>query len=266
MKLQLINLLLFSDKRRDFLLLLAEGPKSIDEALNLLQISRVALLPQIKKLKEEGLIVQEGNICRLSVIGNILIKKTQPLLDVTSIFEEEEGFWNQRKLDTIPFSFLKRIGILKSCQLIKPGTDHLSGMFSESIRSLDESTKAMLLFSYFDPYIPSFSLELAKKGIELKLILSKGLFERFCRDFRSEGENILAQENITIFLRDEETTELPAFVCVTENRLLLGLFNKKGKFEGQYIHSSESSALKWGKELFEYYMENSRRIFSMDLL
>ena len=63
MKLQLINLLLFSDKRRDFLLLLAEGPKSIDEALNSLQISRVALLPQIKKLKEEGLIVQEGDIC-----------------------------------------------------------------------------------------------------------------------------------------------------------------------------------------------------------
>lgn len=266
MKLQLINLLLFSDKRRDFLLLLAEGPKSIDEALNSLLISRVALLPQIKKLKEEGLIVQEGDICRLSVIGNILIKKTQPLLDVTSIFEEEESFWNQRKLDTIPFSFLKRIGVLKSCQMIKPGIDHLSDLFPESARSFDESAKAMILFSHFDPYIPSFSLELAKKGIELKLILSKDLFEIFCRDFRSEGEKILAQENATVFLRAEETVEIPAFIGVTENRLLLGLFNKKGKFEGQYILSSEPSALNWGKELFEYYIEKSRRISSMDLM
>ena len=66
MKLELINLLLFSDKRKNFLLLLAEGPKSIDEVLDLLQIPRVSLLPQIKKLKEEELIVQEGNICRLS--------------------------------------------------------------------------------------------------------------------------------------------------------------------------------------------------------
>lgn len=67
MKLELINLLLFSDKRKNFLLLLAEGPKNIDEALNLLRIPRVSLLPQIKKLKEEGLIVQEGDIYRLSV-------------------------------------------------------------------------------------------------------------------------------------------------------------------------------------------------------
>ena len=107
MKLQLVNLLLFSDKRKNFLLLLAEGPKNIDEALNLLQIPRISLLPQIKKLKEEGLIVQEGDICRLSVIGDILIKKVQLLLDATSVFEENDYFWSQRKMDTIPFSFLK---------------------------------------------------------------------------------------------------------------------------------------------------------------
>ena len=62
----------------------------------------------------------------------------------------------------------------------------------------------------------------------------------------------------------EETIEIPAMIAVSESKLFLGLLNKKGKFEGQYILSSESSALSWGKELFEYYIEGSRRVSSMD--
>jgi predicted transcriptional regulator len=265
MKLELINLLLFSDKRKNFLLLLAEGPKSIDEVLNLLQIPRVSLLPQIKKLKEEGLIIQEGDIYRLSAIGNILIKKAQPLLNAISVFEENEYFWSQRKMDTIPVSFLRRIGVLKSCQLIGPVIDNWSDLSPESVRYFDESSKVMLLYSYFHPFLPSLCLELANKGVELRLVLSKDLFERFCKDFRSEGEKIIA-ENVTIFVWTEKTDETPAGIAITESKLLLGLVNKKGKFEGQYILSSESSALSWGKELFEYYIEGSRKISSFDLL
>lgn len=48
MKLQLVNLLLFSEKRKNLLLLLAEEPRNIDEIPDLLQISRISLLPHIK--------------------------------------------------------------------------------------------------------------------------------------------------------------------------------------------------------------------------
>ena len=67
-------------------------------------------------------------------------------------------------------------------------------------------------------------------------------------------------------MRTEETVEIPAVIAVTESKLLLGLINKKGKFEGQYILSSEPSALSWGKELFEYYVKGSRKVSSFDLL
>jgi len=124
----------------------------------------------------------------------------------------------------------------------------------------------MLLFSYFHPSVPSLCLELAKKGIELRLVLSRDSFERFCKDFRNEGEKILSQENTTVFVRTEEAVEIPAGIAVTESKLLLGIINKKGRFEGQYILSSESSALSWGNELFEHYIEGSRRVYSLDLL
>ena len=55
----LLDLILFSEKRKDFLLLLKEGPRNIEEILEKLQVSRTALLPQIKKLKEENLVIHE---------------------------------------------------------------------------------------------------------------------------------------------------------------------------------------------------------------
>jgi predicted transcriptional regulator len=265
MKLQLVNLLLFPDTRKDFLLLLAEKPRNIDEILGLLQVSRISLLPHIKKLKEENLIVQEKGIYRLSAIGEIILKKMRPLMDAVSVFEENEYFWSQRGLYTIPASLLDRIGDLKGYQLVEKGITHQFDIFPETVNYFAESSKVMLLFSYFNPQIPSFSLELAKKGVELRLILSKDSFDLFSKDFRSEGDEILAQKNASIFVRVEEDLETPAVVAVSENKLFLGLPNNKGRFEGQYLLSSEVSALSWGKELLEYCIEGSRRITSMDL-
>lgn len=98
----LLDLILFSEKRKDFLLLLKEGPKSIEEILEKLQVSRTALLPQIKKLKEENLVIHENDIYRLSLIGKIIVEKMQPLLYTLAIFEKNEDFWAERKLTPIP--------------------------------------------------------------------------------------------------------------------------------------------------------------------
>ncbi|MDD4250411.1 MAG: winged helix-turn-helix domain-containing protein, partial [Methanosarcina sp.] len=187
MKLQLVNLLFFSDKRKNLLLLLYEGPRNIDEILDLLQGSRISLLPHLKKLKEDGLIVQNEDVYQLSIIGNILITKVRPLMDAASTLEENDSFWSHRKLDSIPFHLLRRIGELKGIQLVEPGLTHGFDLFPKMINHFTGSSKVMLLFSYFHPQIPSFSLEFAKKDVKVQLILSRDSFDRFSGDFRDTG-------------------------------------------------------------------------------
>jgi predicted transcriptional regulator len=264
MKTHLVNLILLSEKRKSLLFLLAEGPRDIDETLNLLQISRVSLLPQIKKLKEEGLIFQKGDVLYLSIIGGILVNKVRPLLDAASTIGDNDYFWTSRKLDSVPLHLLKRIGYLKRIQLIEPCLAHGFDLFPELISYFNEASKAMLLFSYFHPQIPSFSLYLAKKGVQLQLLLSKDSFNRFSEDFRDTGEKILAKKNASIFVHAGTPLEIPALIAVSEKIILLGFFNKKGRFEGQYLLSSEPSALVWGRELFEYYAQRSEKVCSMD--
>lgn len=264
MKLQLVNLLLFSEKRKNLLLLLAEESRSIDEILDILQISRVSLLPNIKKLKEEGLILQKGDIYSLSDIGGILVRKANPLLDAASIFEDNDYYWSHRRLDSVPFHLLKRIGNLKGSQLLEPGLAHGFDLFPELIDHFTGSSKVMLLFSFFHPLAPSFSLELAKKNVQIQLIFSRDSFDRFSGDFRDTGEKILAKKNASAFVYAGLPLEIPVLIAVSDSALLLGFFNKKGKFEGQYLLGFEPLALSWGRELFEYYRERSERVCSID--
>lgn len=264
MKLQLANLLLFSEKRKDLLLLLEEKPRSIDEILDMLQISRVSLLPHIKKLKEEGLILQQGDIYSLSIIGSILVRKASPLLDTASTFEDNDYYWGQRKLDSIPFHLLKRIGDLKGSQLLEPGLTHGFDMFPELIDHFTGSSKVMLLLSFFHPLVPSSSLELTKKNVQVQLLFSRDSFNRFSGDFRDTGEKILAKKNSTVFVYTGLPLEIPALLAISDSVLLLGLFNKKGRFEGQYLRGFEPRALAWGRELFEYCKDKSEKVSSID--
>jgi len=264
MKQQLVNLLFFSDKRKNLLLLLAEGPLNIDKILDLLQIPRISLLPHIKKLKEEGLIVQNGAVYRLSIIGDILVTKARPLLDAASTFEDNNYFWSHRKLDSIPFHLLRRIGELKGSQLVEPGLTHGFDLFPETINHFTGSSKVMLLFSYFHPQIPSFSLELAKKDVKMQLIFSRDSFDRFSGDFRDTGEEILAKKNASIFVHAGTPLEIPSLIAISETAVLLGFFNQKGRFEGQYLLSFEPRALAWGRELFKYYLDRSEKVCSMN--
>lgn len=80
MRSNLITILLSSEKRTDLLLLLKEKPRTIEEINNELNTNSVAILPQLKKLKEKGLVIQEEKIYELSLLGKIIVRKMESLV------------------------------------------------------------------------------------------------------------------------------------------------------------------------------------------
>ena len=61
----LIDLLFMSQKRKDLLLLLKNGGKTIEEIIGTLNVNPTGMLPQIKKLKDEHLVLQEGIVLNI---------------------------------------------------------------------------------------------------------------------------------------------------------------------------------------------------------
>lgn len=80
MRSSLIIVLLSSEKRTELLLLLKDKPRTIEEINNELDTNSVAILPQLKKLKENGLVIQEDRIYDLSLLGRIIVRKTESLV------------------------------------------------------------------------------------------------------------------------------------------------------------------------------------------
>ncbi|MDW5551365.1 winged helix-turn-helix domain-containing protein [Methanosarcina sp.] len=256
----LLDLILFSEKRKDFLLLLKEGPKSIEEVLEKLQVPRTALLPQIKKLKEEELVIHEGGIYRLSEIGEIVVEKMQPLVETLSVFEKNEEYWADRKLAPIPPYLVNRINELGDYHLIEPDLSHTFDLNPELLKNLSKSTYTHMLYSYFHPQLPAFVLNLAKKGIEISLVLSEAVYLRLVEDFKEEGKEFLKMENSSLYILEKKRVEIPALIATANNIMTMGLFNESGRFDRQYVISFEPQAIKWGQELFEYYRDMSREI------
>ena len=75
MRSSLITVLLSSEKRTDLLLLLKEKPRTIEEINSELGTNSVAILPQLKKLKENGLVIHEDKVYELSLLGRIIVQK-----------------------------------------------------------------------------------------------------------------------------------------------------------------------------------------------
>ncbi|MFY1110962.1 MAG: helix-turn-helix transcriptional regulator [Methanosarcinaceae archaeon] len=257
MKSWLLDLIFLSDKRTEFLLLLKEGPKSVDEALEKIEVRRTSLLPQIKKLKEQNLIVQEENKYSLSLQGKIIVEKIHPLLNTVRVFEKDTEFWMRRRLDTIPYPFLNRIEEIGDYRLIEPDLGHAFELIPEFVENISNSNRAVMFFSFFHPQIPEFFLNLAKKDIELSLIINKPILERLEKDFRDETAQILEKENTSIFLFNDEEIETPAAIAASDKVMFLGLFDRNSRFDRQYIINSKPEALQWGKDLFSYYAKIS---------
>jgi len=89
MRSNLITILLSSEKRTDLLLLLKEKPRTVEEINNELDTNSVAILPQLKKLKENGIVIQEKKIYELSLLGKIIVRKMESLVKALRQLEND---------------------------------------------------------------------------------------------------------------------------------------------------------------------------------
>jgi len=258
----LLDLILLSDKRKNVLLLLLEGPKDIETIKKTLNASATSIQPQVKKLKEQHLIVQEKNLYKLSEIGKIVAEKMKPLLDTISVLEENADYWADRDMSEIPHFLLRRINELGHYTLIEPHIDHIFEMIPQYIEHAEKAKRLEAAIPYFHPLFPSFYLKIAENGASVSLILPELILKRWVEDYREQTEKILKIEHTKLFVC-KECEKIPA-ITAADNFMAISLFPKNAVFDRKYVICFEPGALAWGKELYDYYEQRSERIHDID--
>ena len=257
-KATLIDLLLRSDKRRRILLFLKEGPKNIEEITGLLDSSCTAVLPQIKRLNERGLVKQEGKNYRLSTVGSIVTEKMVPLLGTLEVFENNLDYWAQKDLTGIPPFLRFKLEMLSRYKVIEPQLNRMFEPPEEFIKSLQKSREIMYFSSFFQPCFSGFDQDFLTKRVTSTFIFSKHFFERIFSSHPEEAEDLLLPKNSSLYVYDGISSVIS--LTVTERFMALMLLNKNGKLDQSLLISSENEAIEWGKELFMYYMTLSKKI------
>jgi len=255
MKKSLIDLAFISEKRKDVLLLLEEGPKSGDDIKTALNVKSTSIMPQIKKLKDGHLIVQDKrNVYKLSGMGEILIEKMEPLLDTVRVFEENYDYWVNHNLTVIPEYLLSRINELGNYFMFEADLNRLFEIPEDLKSNLLGSRYIKIFLSYFNPLYLEIYSELVRKGAELHLILTEPIFIRMEKDYYENLKFLIESKNTEIYICNKKVN---LETVVTERFCSLVLFDKKGKFDHQRLIDYDESAIKWCEELFLYYKEMS---------
>jgi predicted transcriptional regulator len=254
----LIDLLLRSEKRRKILLFLKEGPKNIEEITGLLGSSCTAVLPQLKRLTEKGLVRQKDKNYMLSSVGLIVTEKMVPLLGTLEVFEYSIDYWAQKDLTGIP-SFLRlKLEMLAGYKVIEPQLNRIFEPPEEFINSLKKSTEIMYFSSFFQPCFSGFDQDFLKKRTDSTFIFTRNFFERIFSPHSEEADDLLLPKGSNIYIYDGVSSVVS--LTVTERFMALLLLNKKGKLDQNLLISSESEAIEWGKELFMYYRGLSKKV------
>lgn len=262
MKSALIPLLFYSEKRTDLLLLLKKGPRVIDEINQELDTDLVTILPQIKKLKDKNLVVQEKKTYNLSSIGKVLVQKMSPIVTVFKLLENDYYNWPKRDLAKIPPHLLKRIDELGECIPLQPQEDGASPLYDDVIEAFSTSPKILMLVTYFHPNLPGFCIKHAMRGAEVSLVFTLSVFEKFKEVARTELDTLIRLENSALYLLKEDLDMATIAVAST---LIQASFPREYGFSSQRdMVGFGEEAISWGEELFMHY-RNLAKTLTPDL-
>lgn len=254
-----LELIFLSEKRTDILLFLKDGPKTIAEINKFLDLGSVAVLPQLKKLRNNFLIFKEGNTYGLSPLGIATVGRMQPMVDLLNVFGTQYDYWTSHAIECIPAPLLERIGELSCCTLSEPpDRTRLFEPHEDWLKNLAESKKISGICSIFNPLFTSSFRPFLNKGIKVSILVTTPVYERIQKEFEANLREFFTFEYTSFYVCREkiEFTHI-----VTDRFLSLTLPFSNGTYDQkQHLFFFDSAAIQWGEDLFAYYRDRSEKI------
>ncbi len=251
----LIDLIFLSEKRENVLLLLLQGATDINRINEVLNCTSASILPQIKKLKDAGLVSKsDEGVYDLTMIGRLVCENMKPLSTMLQVLDPEEEYWAGRDLDMIPLDLLDRIGELGDVKLIVPDLDHLYDLHDFFIDHMKASGRICSILSLFHPDHPGLFMKLEQKA-ELTLIFTRSVYQRWLKDFNDVVEHLSGSARVLLFVCEDDVK--PPSMHITDSVMYMSFFDIQGQYDHKDILTRGEEALLWGNDLFEHFTQQA---------
>ncbi|MDW7731587.1 MAG: winged helix-turn-helix domain-containing protein [Methanolobus sp.] len=256
----LLSILTYSEKRKDILFLLAEGPHTLSDIKDYFNVSSPEIFPRLKEMEHSNLISKDDKIYSITPIGKAILKHYRPFLDMLSTIEKNETFWKDHMLDDIPEASLENLSELIGCEVVADSIENIYESHKVFQENIDRSNVLKGVSSIFIPSYPDFFVGLVSNNVPTSLILTENVFSKVVTEHREKIETFLSSPDSELYVIDDLRV---AFV-VTDQFFSMSLFFSNGSYDPRHdMVGYSASAIKWGNDLFDYYREQSRRVTSI---
>jgi predicted transcriptional regulator len=247
-----------SEKSSRLLLDLDDGPKDCDGLSKSLGTTQKEIFSNIELLERCHLVSEKNGVYTLTLIGELIIEKLKPIFRMEEFMNSNDGYWQNHNLDFIPPYLLNRLHNLLPCTVIQPIMSEIFDYNKEahetsiSSRSLDMTAAGLLPNSFH-----LFS-DLIDEGVNLSLIFDSCLYNKVKRDNFDKLRKLVNSKQVALYLYPRKM-HLFSFKA-NDSCLVLRLLTNEGTYDHKQLYCCSPSAVEWGRELFEYYLENSTQL------
>ena len=179
----LLGVITASEKRKGLLILLRDGPQLLDDIKTQLNVTASGMLPQIKILEDEGLIVNEGRKILLTNIGQLVVHHLEPFDKTLNVIDQQKKFWQEHDIEALPHEFFIRLGDIRNPQIIEAGLEDSFEPHNQFLEIILRSKKVSGISPIVHPIYPRFFLSLAKQSHNVNLILTKRAYDKIKKEF-----------------------------------------------------------------------------------
>lgn len=253
----LFDTVFYSEKRRSIMLLLLEAPCGLDHMKKELHETSVSLLPQIKRLIDEKIVVHDEGVYRLTMIGELIARKIQPFIRKIGVIDQNPEFWAAYDLSAIPTPLLDRLSDIGQFYIIEVDLRSVCFTINQTLNDMIAEAASVRTFTTFNlsEYVPVY-YERLMAGIPMTIITTETLIERG-RPYFGQINELLKMPNAALYQSppDIKICEL----TTTDKVLMLSFYPAQDDLNLRYLISTEPSAIAWGNDLFDYLTALSSR-------
>lgn len=253
-----MDIITLSGVRKELLLYLDGGPRSLSDIREYLDITSPEVSPRIKELIEHNLVQSEGKKYQLTPMGKTILKNFHPFLDTINVFEQYPDFWDEHDLTSIPEEFLVRIGEIKNYVIIEDDINDINRTNNEFSNLVKTSKYIFGTSCAFDSSFPETCLTAARNDIPISIILSRNVYDIIIKNYEKQIKEFLKSRKSELYIIDDN---IKTSHVVTDTCLLLCLSFKNNKFDmHSNLVSMDTSSIHWGSDLYEFYRKNSKKL------
>jgi predicted transcriptional regulator len=239
------------------LLALLNSRSSLSELRKITGSTSQALIPKIRSLECQMLILSENYLFSLTPLGRAVADNIANYVHIMAGIDQHQEFWRTHDLSGLPDECLMKIGDLRNSEVELDTRFDIMHVYSHFLKMVRDGEYIHGISSIMSPGIAEVVASRIMGGTDVELVINDEVLSTLRKEPYSTKVKRLAKfPNFKVFLWEGP---LRLGIAVTNEHLSLGFYHHNSDCydSSSDLFSRDPLAIAWGERVFGYYRDKA---------